>query len=139
MRSDGPVRDATGEEPPASDGTRTAARRCAHTRSAVRRPSSWWSCHVGQQRCAPSDVLGSASVAAWRLFRIQPKEKRACRGGIEKKGTTNYYAVVHDGVDPGTGRKRRRWVPGGPRRADSEPVLADLIRRKTASLSPPSD
>ena len=28
------------------------------------------------------------------------------RGGIQKKGN-NYYAVVYDGVDPGTGKKRR--------------------------------
>ena len=51
------------------------------------------------------------------------------RGGIHKKGN-NYYAVVYDGIDPGTGRKRRRWVPAGTRRADAERVLADLIRRK---------
>ncbi len=51
------------------------------------------------------------------------------RGGIHKKGS-NYYAVVYDGIDPGTGRKRRRWVPTGTRRADAERLLADLIRRK---------
>lgn len=51
------------------------------------------------------------------------------RGGIQKKGN-NYYAVVYDGIDPGTGRKRRRWVPAGTRRAEAERVLADLIRRK---------
>jgi integrase len=41
-----------------------------------------------------------------------------------------FNAVVYDGIDPGTGRKRRRWVPAGPRRADAERLLADLIRRK---------
>ena len=51
------------------------------------------------------------------------------RGGIQKKGN-NYYAVVYDGIDPGSGRKRRRWVPAGTRRTDAERVLADLIRRK---------
>lgn len=51
------------------------------------------------------------------------------RGGIHKKGR-NYYAVVYDGIDPATGRKRRRWVPAGTRRADAERILADLIRRK---------
>jgi hypothetical protein len=51
------------------------------------------------------------------------------RGGIQKKGK-NYYAVVYDGIDPGTGRKRRRWVPAGTRRGDAERLLADLIRRK---------
>ncbi|MGH9230656.1 MAG: hypothetical protein ACRD07_18340 [Acidimicrobiales bacterium] len=51
------------------------------------------------------------------------------RGGIQKKGK-NYYAVIYDGIDPGTGRKIRRWVPAGTRRADAEKVLADVIRRK---------
>ena len=40
------------------------------------------------------------------------------RGGIQKKGN-NYYAVVYDGVDPGTGKKRRTWVPAGRRRSDA--------------------
>ena len=44
--------------------------------------------------------------------------------------TDRDYAVIYDGIDPGTGRKIRRWVPAGTRRADAEKVLADLIRRK---------
>lgn len=51
------------------------------------------------------------------------------RGGIQKKGN-RYYAVIYDGIDPGTGKKRRRWVAAGTRRADAERVLADEIRRK---------
>ena len=51
------------------------------------------------------------------------------RGGIQKKGN-RWYAVVYDGIDPGTGKKRRRWVPAGTRRSDAERVLSDLIRRK---------
>jgi hypothetical protein len=27
------------------------------------------------------------------------------RGGIQKKGN-RYYAVIYDGIDPGTGKKR---------------------------------
>ena len=50
------------------------------------------------------------------------------RGGIQKKGNS-YYAVVYDGIDPGTGKKRRRWVPAGTRRADAEMVLAAVIGR----------
>ena len=34
------------------------------------------------------------------------------RGGIQKKGR-RYYAVVYDGIDPGTGRKRPGTVPIG--------------------------
>lgn len=47
-----------------------------------------------------------------------------------RRRATSYCAVVYDGVDPRTGRKRRRWVPAGTRRADAERLLADLIRRK---------
>ncbi|MCB9376415.1 MAG: site-specific integrase [Microthrixaceae bacterium] len=51
------------------------------------------------------------------------------RGGIQKKGN-NYYAVVYDGVDPGTGKKRRTWIPAGRRRSDAEKVLAAEIKRR---------
>ena len=51
------------------------------------------------------------------------------RGGIQKKGN-NYYAVVYDGIDPGTGKKRRTWVPAGTRRSDAEKVLAAEIKRR---------
>ncbi len=51
------------------------------------------------------------------------------RGTIQKKGK-RWYAVVYDGVDPGTGKARRRWVSAGTRRCDAEKVLADLIQRK---------
>ncbi|MGB3056473.1 MAG: N-terminal phage integrase SAM-like domain-containing protein, partial [Acidimicrobiales bacterium] len=51
------------------------------------------------------------------------------RGGIHKKGN-NYYAVVYDGIDPGTGRKRRTWIPAGTRRSDAEKVLAAEIKRR---------
>jgi len=51
------------------------------------------------------------------------------RGTVQKKGT-RWYAVVYDGIDPGTGRKRRRWIPAGTRRSDAERVLNEAIRRK---------
>ncbi len=51
------------------------------------------------------------------------------RGGIQKKGN-NYYAVVYDGIDPGTGKKRRTWIPAGTRRSDAEKVLNAEIKRR---------
>jgi hypothetical protein len=54
---------------------------------------------------------------------------RTMRGGIQKKGN-RYYAVVYDGIDPGTGKKRRRWIAAGTRRADAEKVLAAEIKRR---------
>lgn len=50
------------------------------------------------------------------------------RGSVAKKGK-RWYAVIYDGVDPATGKYRRRWVPAGTRRGDAEKVLADLIKR----------
>src|SRR5688500_8345212 len=50
------------------------------------------------------------------------------RGSVAKKGK-RWYAVVYDGVDPSTGKYRRRWVPAGTRRGDAEKLLADLVNR----------
>lgn len=55
--------------------------------------------------------------------------------GVSRKKGNRWQAVVYDGIDPGTGKKRtgkkrRRWVAGGTRRTDAERVRADLIRRK---------
>lgn len=50
------------------------------------------------------------------------------RGSIQKKGK-KWYAVVYAGVDPATGKYRRRWVQAGTRRGDAEKLLADLVNR----------
>jgi len=50
------------------------------------------------------------------------------RGSIQKKGK-KWYAVVYDGVNPETGKYRRRWVPAGTRRGDAEKILAELVKR----------
>ena len=58
------------------------------------------------------------------------------RGGIHKKGN-NYYAVVYDGVDPATGKKRRSWIPAGTRRSDAEKLAVNLgIDYRTISIEP---
>ena len=51
------------------------------------------------------------------------------RGTVAKKGR-RWYAVVYDGIDPATGKKRRRWVSAGTRRGDAERLLASLVQRK---------
>lgn len=51
------------------------------------------------------------------------------RGYVVKKGK-NYYAVVYDGVDPGTGKEKRKWVSAGPRRSDAEKLVTDLVKRR---------
>lgn len=60
------------------------------------------------------------------------------RGGIHKKGNY-YYAVVYDGIDPGTGRKRRSWIPAGTRRSDAEKILAEEIKRRHDGVPVPTE
>jgi integrase len=43
---------------------------------------------------------------------------------IERKN--RFYVVAYDGIDPATGRERRRWHPTGHSRADAEAVAARL-------------
>jgi hypothetical protein len=39
--------------------------------------------------------------------------------GYMAKRRGRFYAVIYEGVDPVTGRERRRWYPAGTDRADS--------------------
>lgn len=60
------------------------------------------------------------------------------RGYIAKKGK-QYYAIIYEGIDPATGKERRRWHPGGPRRADAEKLLTELVKRVNDGHTTPSD
>ena len=51
------------------------------------------------------------------------------RGYVVKKGN-QYYAVIYEGIDPTTGKERRRWHPAGPRRRDAERLVNELVKRK---------
>src|SRR5688572_1534753 len=50
------------------------------------------------------------------------------RGYTAKKGN-RYYAVIYEGVDPTTGKERRRWYPAGPRKGDAEKLVTVLVKR----------
>ena len=41
----------------------------------------------------------------------------------------HFYVVAYDGVDPITGRERRRWHPAGESRGDAEAIAATLTVR----------
>ena len=41
------------------------------------------------------------------------------KGYVARKGD-RYYAVIYEGLDPLTGRERRRWHPAGTDRAVAE-------------------
>jgi integrase len=60
------------------------------------------------------------------------------RGYIAKKGK-QYYAIIYEGIDPATGKERRRWHPGGPRRSDAEKLLTDLVKRANDGHTTPAD
>lgn len=47
-------------------------------------------------------------------------------GHIAKKGA-KYYVVLELGVDPTTGRRRRKWHSGFDRKADAKAKLAELV------------
>ena len=47
---------------------------------------------------------------------------------------TRFYVVAYDGIDPLTGRERRRWHPAGRSRADAETIATTLANE---ALPPP--
>jgi integrase len=50
------------------------------------------------------------------------------RGYVAKKNNT-YYAVIYEGIDPTTGKEKRRWIKGGPRKRDAEDLVTELAKR----------
>ena len=58
------------------------------------------------------------------------------RGYTAKKGS-RYYSVIYEGVDPATGKERRRWCSGGPRKADTAcPVRCVSSARRLSGAAP---
>ena len=37
-----------------------------------------------------------------------------------------FYVIAYDGIDPISGRERRRWYPAGRSRADAEAIATTL-------------
>ena len=60
------------------------------------------------------------------------------RGHVAKKGK-NYYAVVYEGIDPGTGKERHRWHAAGPRRSDADRLVNELVKRRHQGAETTSD
>ena len=53
---------------------------------------------------------------------------------VERK--TRFYVVAYDGLDPLTGRERRRWIPVGHDRNEAETVVARLDSERIAGPPP---
>jgi hypothetical protein len=47
------------------------------------------------------------------------------RGYITRKGN-NWYVFIYEGLDPTTGRERRRWHAAGKERAEAEALAQQL-------------
>ncbi|HET9667383.1 MAG TPA: hypothetical protein VFP09_11520 [Desertimonas sp.] len=50
------------------------------------------------------------------------------QGYVARQGD-RYYAVIYEGIDPLTGRERRRWHPAGTDQAVAETLACDLAAR----------
>jgi integrase len=57
------------------------------------------------------------------------------QGYVVRKGN-QHYAVIYEGLDPLTGRERRRWHPAGPDRASAEQLASKLAGDWTRDRSP---
>ena len=59
--------------------------------------------------CSDVVVLPMLSTAG-----ASPAERRIniVKGYVARKGD-RYYAIIYEGIDPITGRERRRWHPAG--------------------------
>jgi hypothetical protein len=64
------------------------------------------------------------------------EEDRPLRGYVVEKGH-RFYAVIYEGVDPLTGRERRRWHPAGESREDAELLAARLAATSSAVVRQP--
>ena len=51
------------------------------------------------------------------------------QGYVARKGD-RFYAVIYEGIDPITGRERRRWHPAGTDRAAAEEIAKELAERR---------
>jgi len=47
------------------------------------------------------------------------------KGYITRKGN-NWYVVIYEGLDPTTGRERRRWHPAGTDHTEAERLAQQL-------------
>lgn len=56
------------------------------------------------------------------------------KGYVARRGN-RWYAVIYDGIDPATGRERRRWHPAGTNRADAERLARQLATKANARNS----
>lgn len=106
---------------------------------------------VGHCRCSQlTPTLGqhfntktpepSLPPANGRVTRSQPPRGEALIFGLAPNGSdaddigmayivsrhNRFYVVAYDGVDPATGRERRRWHAAGPSRADAEAIASSI-------------
>ena len=91
-------------------------------------------------------VSASEQAAAYRIvYRLFPRVpnvgtrtlRRNNMGYLRRRGD-RYYAVIHEGLDPVTGKEIRRWHPAGTDLAEAERPGATNVTCSSTSC-PPSD
>lgn len=60
------------------------------------------------------------------------------RGHVTRKGDV-WYAVIYEGIDPVTGKERRRWHRAGTDRSEAETLAARLAAASAARRDRPSE
>jgi len=73
--------------------------------------------------CTDGDLLPASSTDTRRSL---------CRATWSPKGT-RFYAVIYEGIDPFTGRERRRWHPAGVDRDAAQRLAGRLANKATSS------
>jgi hypothetical protein len=58
---------------------------------------------------------------------------------LHRQEGNRYYAVIYEGLDPSTGKERRRWYPAGTRKSDAERLVTELMKRKNDGAYHPPD
>ncbi len=81
----------------------------------------------------------SGSASNVNTAAISSECSNAIASYIDHKKGNIYYAVVYDGIDPATGKKRRSWIPAGTRRSDAEKLLAEEIKRRHDGVPVPTE
>ena len=75
-------------------------------------------------------LLDSDFIVFYRSFlrapTVGPRGKEDTVKGYVAQRRGRFYAVIYEGLDPITGRERRRWHPAGTDRAEAERLAARL-------------
>jgi len=81
---------------------------------------------MGGLRGSPDASHGSSTDPSTGCSKVgHPERTGIIQGYVARKGRT-LYAVIYQGLDPVTGKERRRWYPAGTTRQEADRLAASL-------------